>query len=706
MRRIFFGFFALLALGLLAPGGPAHAQTPGQGPPPKVQASLTAEHGAVQPSATETVALHQVIPKGWHTYWRNSGDAGGPTEIEWQLPPGWKAGEIQWPYPERFPLGPLMTFGFTGEATLLLDITAPADARPGDVTLPAKVKWYVCSDSLCVPDEADLALNLRVGGTPAATNPTLFAKAREKLPRPAPWPAVYQAEGPRFSLKVQAPELATARPREVAFFPNDDGRVKPSTPQTVRTAADGLIIDSAPGWQFTEGEKPAIGKPVSGVLVLTGADGRTDAFALTATPGEVPAGPALPAAAAGVGLIEALLLAFAGGLILNLMPCVLPVLSMKALALAGHGGAPAAARREALSYGAGVVFSFVALAALLLALRAGGSAVGWGFQLQQPVFVAGLALLMFAVGLNLAGLYEIGAGRLAGAGTSLAGQGGATGSFFTGILAVVVATPCTAPFMAAALGFAATQPPAVALAIFTALALGFAAPFVALGFSPALLRHLPRPGTWMIIFKQVLAFPMFGAAIWLIWVLSQQTGPDGLFAVLGAGLALAFALWAYGAATRARGRGQVVGFTAAALALAGAILLTAGVARSTAPALAAASEGALAYEPYSAARLAALRAENKPVFVNATAAWCITCLVNDRVALSSDTLKRAFARAGVVALKADWTNQNPEITALLTEYGRSGVPLYLYFPPKGGAAKVLPQLLTQDMVTSALQAGT
>jgi thiol:disulfide interchange protein DsbD len=436
------------------------------------------------------------------------------------------------------------------------------------------------------------------------------------------------------------------------------------------------------------------------VLVLTGADGRTDAFTVSAAPGVIPA-----AVSSGIGIAEALLFAFLGGLILNLMPCVLPVLSMKALALATHASVPAAVKRESLGYAAGVLLSFLALAAVLIALRAGGSAAGWGFQLQQPMFVGALALVMFAVGLNLSGLYQFGVGRFAGSGQALTARGGVSGSFFTGVLAVIVATPCTAPFMAAALGFAATQPAPIALAVFAALALGFAAPFVAVAFSPRLLRRLPKPGPWMDIFKQALAFPMYGAAVWLTWVLGQQAGPDGLFFLLAAALVLAFGLWVLGKAQTSQRR-HAYALATAAIALLGAIGLTSRISLDPAPAAAAASAGSLAYEPYSAARLTALRAANTPIFVNATAAWCITCLVNERVALSGEGVEQAFSERGVVALKADWTNQNPEITALLSEYGRSGVPLYLYFAPGAPRGRVLPQILTESAILDAIQAGT
>jgi thiol:disulfide interchange protein DsbD len=482
--------------------------------------------------------------------------------------------------------------------------------------------------------------------------------------------------------------------------------VEPAAPQAAGTASSGLVLNSAPGWKMTTAEKRSAVDSIKGILVLTGADGRVDALDLEAVPGPVPAAAVALAGESDLGLLTAMLFAVLGGLILNLMPCVFPVLSMKALALAAKRDAPEAARVSALAYGAGVLASFIALAGILIALQAGGAAVGWGFQLQQPLFVMLLALLMFAVGLNLSGVYEIGGGALASAGDKLTHKSGAAGSFFTGVLAVVVATPCTAPFMGAAMGYALTQNAAFALAVFLALGIGFALPFMLLGFFPRALRFLPKPGAWMTSLRQILAFPMYGAAIWLVWVLSLQAGSDGLLVALASALALAFGLWALGRAQMSDGFGRKAGLATAAVAVLGAIGLTSYAGTFSPPAVAAtqvAAESAIPYEPYTAARLEALRAEGRPVFINATAAWCITCLVNERVALSGDGLKTEFEQKKVAALKADWTNQNPEITALLTAQQRSGVPLYLYYAPGAQAPVVLPQILTESIVLAALK---
>jgi thiol:disulfide interchange protein len=436
--------------------------------------------------------------------------------------------------------------------------------------------------------------------------------------------------------------------------------------------------------------------------VLTSADGSVQALTIDAKPGVVPQ--ASFASEANMGFAIALLFAFVGGLILNLMPCVLPILAMKALAVASKAGAAHAdAARQGLAYGAGAILSFLGLGASVILLRAGGEAVGWGFQLQEPRVVAAFALLMFAVGLNLSGVFELSGGITAG--ESLTRKAGATGAFFTGVLAVAVAAPCTAPFMAAAIGYALTRGAAAALGVFFFLGLGFAAPFIALGISPALLRLLPKPGAWMLTLKQFLAFPMYGAAAWLVWVVAQEAGEMGLALTLAAMIALAFAAWAWTASRNAGPRWRGIG---SGLAVLGIALSVAGVvfARGEAPSggAALANDAGLHAEAYSAARLDQLRSAKRPVFVDATAAWCITCLVNEKVALSNPAVAQAFTRTHTALLVADWTKRDAAITELLAAHGRSGVPLYLYFKPGASDADVLPQILTSDAVLAEINA--
>ncbi len=677
--------FALLAFLVAAP---AVAQINAG---PRVHARLIAERDAVQPGGTVTVALELDTRKGWHTYWSYAGDAGAPTDIAWTLPAGWKAGAIEWPTPEAVVVGPIMDYGYEGKPWLLVDITASKDAKTGGtVNLEAKASWLVCAE-VCVPEDATLTLPMSVGDATLPPDPD-FAKARARLPVQSPWPMRYHA-GDTIDLFVQSQQLANAHPAKVAFFPASSNEIKSGVvPQVVGYTSDGLVLSMQP-------PKTLGGGSLKGLLVLTSADGSVQALTVDAPHGAVPS-------ASGTALWLALLFAFLGGLILNLMPCVLPILAMKALGLASHGGGESAhAGRESLAYGAGAILSFLALGSVLVLLRAGGEVIGWGFQLQEPIAVAVFALLIFAVGLNLSGVYEVPG---FGGGDTLTRKDGAAGAFFTGVLAVAVAAPCTAPFMAAALGYALTQSTIIALAVFMALGLGFAAPFTLIGFSPALLRLIPRPGPWMLRLKQFLAFPMYGAAVWLVWVLANEAGADSVAAVLGAMIAFALAAWIWATSRDAGSRGRGFGAFAtllALLAMLGFLSTLLHASPAATDAIGRAEGGAIPHEAYSAARLEQLRKEGRPVFINATAAWCITCLVNERVAFSSGAVADAFAKHRVACLIADWTRRDPEITKLLEAHGRDGVPLYLYYAPHAPDALVLPQILTESEVLKAVGGG-
>jgi thiol:disulfide interchange protein len=653
---------------------------------PKVAARLIAEDKAVAPGGSITIALEEQIAPEWHTYWKNPGDAGAPTVIEWSLPPGWKADAIQWPRPMRVPVGPLMDYGYEGKLWLLTKITVPADAKAGEtVTIKAAASWLVCKN-ICIPEERSLTITVPVGA--AAPDPAVakdFAAARALLPVASPWKMTYALAG-TLDLYVAAPTLAAAHPKGADFFPARPGLIKNPAPQIVGYAKDGLVLRLTPGAK--------VSAPLEGLLVLTSSDGSVQALEVSASAGPVPPAEFTQTAAEGdLTLWLAILFALLGGLILNVMPCVLPILAMKALALAQHG---TEGRRESFSYALGAIVSFAGLGLLVLLLRQGGASIGWGFQLQSPMVVAGFALLVFAVGLNLSGLFEVGSIT---AGEGLTRKSGVAGAFFTGVLAVAVAAPCTAPFMAAALGFALSQGAAAALAVFVALGVGFALPFILLGIWPRALSFLPRPGPWMLRLKQVMAFPMYAAAIWLVWVLSQQAGPRGVAIVGAALLFVAFAAWLWSVTRGLAARGRVLGAVAVLLLLLGALWGVSQL-RGAVPVPAA---QAIRGESYSAAKLASYRAANRPVFVDATAAWCITCLVNEEAVLSKAPVQSAFAQKNVVYMVADWTNQNPEITALLKENGRSGVPLYLYYAPGGAAPKILPQILTEAGVLAALK---
>jgi len=685
---------------LLSLAAPATDLPPAVAGTPHVRARLVAAADAVVPGGEILLGVEQRIIPHWHTYWRNPGDSGVPTRIDWQLPAGAEAGDIRWPTPERFVLGPVTNYGYAGEVTLLTPVRVPAGLAPGSrFEVRASVSWLVCREE-CVPEEGELGLALPVVAGGAGRGDPAVDRALARLPAAAPWPAgfVPAADG-SLRLRIEDRAFRPGQPASAWFYPETWGRIAQSAAQPL-TVSDGALE-----LQLTPGDAPPPpGEALRGVLVLgeATADGeRLAAFELVAAPSAGPAGEG------EVGLLAALGLALFGGLVLNLMPCVFPVLSIKALSLLRHAElSPWQKRLQGLAYTAGVLLSFALLGGLLILLRAGGQAIGWGFQYQSPVFVIAVAYLMFGVGLNLSGLFTIGASA-AGIGSSLAARGGYAGSFFTGVLATVVATPCTAPFMGAAIGYALGQPGPALLAIFLSLGLGLALPYLALAAWPPLQRLLPRPGAWMERLKEGLAFPMYGAAAWLVWVLARQGGANAVLVALAGMVLIAFAGWLY-AATRGGGRWSRhggAGFAAAALAVA---LIGGGagvdaVAVDAAP-RAESAAGDQPWQAYSAAQLAELRRAGKPVFVNLTAAWCISCLVNERVALSDAGVLGHFRERGIAYLKGDWTNRDETISRYLAEFGRSGVPLYVYYPP-GAASRpvVLPQLLTPDIVRQAVR---
>ncbi|WP_404325728.1 protein-disulfide reductase DsbD family protein [Aerophototrophica crusticola] len=687
-----------------------------------VEAQLSAELPAAVPGQTLWMAVTQRIRPGWHTYWKNPGDSGIPTEIKWTLPQGWSAGAIVWPAPERFPIGPLVNFGYKDEVHLLVPLTVPADAKPGDsVTLKADVDWLVCED-ICIPESASLTLPLAVAAEaspPTDAAKVMFGAARASLPVPSPVPATFLAGKDRHELAIALPQADDGRLTKAFFFPEAWTVTPANAEQALKVGADGLRLSFPPG-----GDLPA--GPVKGVLVveenlgggtpsrqaleiaaeLTGSAPAAAAGTTGGTAATLGGQTAAAAETAGLGFGLALLFALLGGVILNLMPCVFPVLSMKALALVRHG--PEHAKAHGFVYTAGVLASFAAVAGALLALKAGGAQIGWGFQLQDPLVVGILAYVMFLLGLSLSGVFTLG-GSVMGVGQGLAGREGYAGSFFTGVLATVVATPCTAPFMGAAIGYALLQPWYQALAVFLALGLGMALPFLLLTLSPALLRRLPRPGLWMERVKQALAFPLYASAAWLVWVLSIQAGPTAVAGVLAGMVLVAFGAWLYGVTRHSPGGWRVGGGAVALATLVAAIALVrlpggpapAQAALPSTGAPVAAGEG---FEAFSEARLAELTGQGKPVFVNFTAAWCITCLVNERTSLSGAAVKQAMAEKGVTYLKGDWTNRDATIAKVLERFGRSGVPLYLVYVPGEKEPRVLPQVLTEGIVLDALKA--
>ena len=686
-----------------------------------VEAELVPERTAFVPGQTTTVALRLRMADGWHTYWQNPGDSGLPTTLAWTLPAGVTAGPIQWPAPHALPSGPLVNYGYDGEVLLLADVAVPREAQPGDtLTLAGKAEWLVCRET-CIPEEAQLDLAL-----PVAERSDLYpqwgkaiAATREALPGRVPgWLFAARGDAQKVIVTLTGP-AGTSLPTGVHFFPFQEGRIEPSGQQEFVRDPNGTFSLTLPvANQLTPGFTQ-----VAGVIVAENgfANGGGTVRSMTVDvplTGSVVAGPkpasapapALNLAAArpageGMSLALAVVFAFIGGIILNLMPCVFPVLSLKALSLAapGHGNKEKL-RLEGLSFGAGVVATFVALAAILLAFRAAGEQFGWGFQLQSPAMVTSLALLFFVLALNLSGAFEFTALVPSAAGGWNA-RNRYVDAVLSGVLAVVIASPCTAPFMGAAMGFALAQPAALTLLVFAALGVGMALPFVLLTWFPGWRRMLPKPGPWMERLKQFLAFPLYATVAWLVWVLGAQVDNDAVVRLLVTLVAVAFALWAWRAyrfgAARVFSVAAFLGLVAAA-ALAWPLYagapernpLTAVEARPTAG-------GNDPWQAFTPARVADLTAGNKAVFVDFTAAWCVTCQVNKRLVLNTAAVRDAFAQHGVELVRADWTRRDPAITRALAELGRQGVPVYVLYRP-GKEPLLLPEILQTQSVLDAL----
>jgi len=672
-----------------------------------VEAELVAERTAIVPGQPLTVALRLAMDRGWHTYWRNPGDSGLPTTLAWKLPQGLSAGPIEWPAPRALPVGPLMNFGYEDEVLLLSVVSAGRGvAQSKTVALTARADWLVCRE-ICIPEGADPSLTLPVAEV-ASADPrwsAAIASARAALPRPLEGFSTNALGAGRKVVLTVAGKNFTGDPGEVYFFPYAAGLIEPAARQTLKRDGEAwkltLAVANQRVGEFTR---------VAGVVTASnGFAGQRAATLDTPLTGSVVAGPApaapavvpLPLAADGetLPLGVALLLAFLGGALLNLMPCVFPVLSLKVLGFAMHGGGRGAMRLHGLAFAAGVVVSFWLLGAGLVALRSAGAQLGWGFQLQSPAVIAALAVLFFVMALNLSGVFEF--GRLVP--SSLAAWDAKQphlNDVLSGVLAVVVASPCTAPFMGAALGYALTAPRGITLGVFTALGLGMASPYLLLAFFPRWRTRLPQPGPWMQRLRQLLAFPLYGTVLWLAWVLGAQLDND---AVLRLGLSLllvALALWAW----QSRRGGASRGWTLATLASIATAAVVAwpvlAASTPTEPSRSAARDSGR-WQAYAPARLAQLIADGRPVFIDFTAAWCVTCQVNKRVVLNSKGVQDAFARSNVALLRADWTRRDPAIGQALAALGRSGIPAYVLYRP-GRQPLLLPEVLQQSTIEDAL----
>jgi len=743
-RVVFACCFAALAA-FTASGAHAQIAVVGDGGPGPVKAQhLTAElvslGPGIAPGGQQMVGLVLTMDEHWHVYWVNAGDSGEPPKIVWTLPAGVSAGAMQFPIPDRLPLGPLMDFGYEEEVALPVPISAAPTARPGTAHLDAQVSWLVCAD-VCVPGKAHLGidLNVQAGAPGPGQQPLLGAlgEAMTLLPKPLPAGAKFSvaADAKRFALTLED----GTRTKDADFFPYVEAQSTKDGAEPVDTIANAPDQDVEPlddGVRVYVQRSPdlaALPATLSGIVKLSD----TLAYQVSAPVMQVASVDPVPAPAPSAGgaasmtALSAIGLAFIGGIILNLMPCVFPVFFLKGLALVQTANSGEAQKNHALRHGMvyalGIVVSFWAIVAVLLGLRAGGTHVGWGFQLQSPVFLAVLSTGLFFLALSLAGQFEIGL-TLTSVGGELAQKRGYGGSFFTGVLATVVATPCAVPLMGAAVGFALAQTAVIAFAVFTALALGLAAPYVLLSWQPAWARLLPKPGAWMEVLKQLTAVPLFAWAIWLAWVYGQieeargNSGVTEITLLLGCFLLVAIAGWALGRWPAKRGS-TVAAVMLIALGLAIPLsqlrgLKPVGAVGANATQAGEGAAGAVndatraanldvAWQPYSEQALTAARTAGRPVFIDFTAAWCASCQVNERIALKRTEVEAALRKDNFVTMKADWTDYGPVIEQKLESLGRESVPTYVIYPAAAGsAADVLPELLTKDLVLKAIERDT
>ena len=761
-----------------------------------VEVELVAPVNALRAGQAEWVGLRIRHDPHWHTYWRNPGDSGLATTLEWQMPPGFSAGALQWPVPSRFLISPLASYGYEDDVVLPVRLQVPEQAAGTRARLEARASWLMCRD-VCIPGEASLRIDLPVVAAGAEAGRSVHAARFERTLAALPTvarelPVAVGSDSLSIGLDALTPEPVLSTPR-IEFFPYAEMGLQHAAPQRVHAASgspdrparielalndDGksqarkdpgeaakalgagvLVVGNqvievipraepytAPGVELARLDaKPVVlpqqgtggaaraGGSGGGLWSVIGLGSSGGAMSGAASPG-LGGGPQADGgapASAGRTLVMMLLFAALGGLILNLMPCVFPVIGLKVLAFAEHAHDPPAgrrvlpagpthgARRSALAFAAGVVLSFLLLGLLMLALKAAGVSAGWGFQLQSPVFVAVMALLFIAIALNLAGLFEVGVGltrlgRFDSAAHALpTSSSRLLANFGSGALAVLVATPCTAPFMASALGFTLSSSALESLAVFAAIGFGMALPYLLLGWFPGWLRWLPRPGRWMESLRQFLAFPMLATSAWLAWVLGQQAGIDAVFALAVAAVLLGLSGWLLGRFVQARGWAQArLAALAAVAALAGAGWLAVHYAaesrppalRSSADMPSSAVSEAGAWETWTRQRVQQALADGRPVFVDFTAAWCVSCQANKKLVLEREAVVAQMARHNVLRLRADWTQRDPAITAELASHGRNGVPLYLLYDPARRAPRVLPELLTVGVVTEALGA--
>lgn len=675
------------------------------------QVQTLPEHRDVAAGQSIKIATIITLKPHWHVYWANPGDSGLPVKIDWTLPEGFAISDIQWPVPDKISYDILSNYGYYDRVVLLQDLKVPDTfAERAPATISAKVEMLVCND-ICIPETQEISFTLNSPDTQEAEN-TLISQSISKLPASLEGKFSFTADQEILRISISPKDYSSFKillPETLEFFPLDWGIINHNEKPSV-TMDNGTITI-----EHKRGDQPMDNiSALKGVLVIKGDVGQNTGYEISAgrdnnntspansAPSEKSGAPKLSntepqKSSMTMGL--AIFFALAGGLILNLMPCVFPVLSMKALSLVKMAEKDVRlAHMHGLAYTGGVVLSFVLIGALLLLLKESGQAIGWGFQLQNPVVVALLSYLLFVIGLNLIGLFDVGTG-LTNFGNRFVQGHGLTASFSTGVLATIVATPCTAPFMGAAMGFALLQPGLTSISIFIALGLGLAFPYLFLAYVPAARRVLPRPGAWMKHFKEFLAFPMFASSIWLAWVVSQQAGSHGVLVVMLGMLSLAFCVWLLRLSPKGKRKYltyAVIIFFAVFPLLSSVTLMTVSVE---------ADQTNLTFgENFTPEKLASALEGNDPVFVEMTAAWCITCKINHAVALNINSTKKLFSEKKIRYLIGDWTNSSEEITNYLSQFGRSGVPLYVYYGARDVQTgerpepKILPQVLTSSIV--------
>jgi thiol:disulfide interchange protein DsbD len=680
-----------------------NAETLGASEPDNyVQARIISNQVQVRGGETIRLGLEQTIYPTWHTYWKNPGDSGTPTSIAWDLPPGFSVSELEWPTPNKIPFGPLTNYGYEGQVTLLQNLTLPDDIGTTPFALNGKVSLLVCHD-ICIPETHDVFITFNVNTAPEIEK---IANAESKLPLNVNWETTFYRYQDQLIINSITEDISALENIEnIVISPEDWGALDNNAKASIQLTDTGFTISQKIGERDL---KEISTLPL--VLSYKNAIGKTESIRLTATY----SAPILPTQSnengSEITILSALLFALFGGIILNLMPCVFPVLSMKALSLVNLGEKEEnKARGYGISYTLGILISFATIGGTLLLLKSGGAQIGWGFQLQNPIVITALAYLVFIIGLNLAGLFEF-SGRLGKLGTvtqKLSGQNGHRGAFFTGVLATLVATPCTAPFMGAALGFALTQPAIISMLVFLTLGFGLALPYLLLCFVPSLRSKLPKPGAWMLTFKQFLSFPMFLTAVWLVWVLSQQAGSFGILMALSGMVFMTFGIWLF-KVLPAKGFGKYLSiilmifsflFVAGTLATSKTLIVSDSATTQTTQ---------NNWSSFSPEKLDRLLKGNAPIFTNMTAAWCITCKVNEKISLKTETITQLFANNNIEYLKGDWTNQDPEITQYLNKFNRQGVPLYVYYGPRDSETStrpepvILPQLLTVGAVKKVI----